>query len=132
MDIETIITGIGSFIVGGGLVSVVTLGSKKKKADVEVKVDEIAALHDIIEKVYEPTIKFQKDRITELESEVKSLKEQLSIERADRQREMEMMNRRILAITSALGLRAANQIRDEKGRYAKKEIDDQTQELDEA
>ena len=108
-----------SFVAGGGLTALVTLGAKKKKANVEVKVDEIGALHDIIEKVYEPTIKFQKERISDLENQVKSLQEQLSNERVDRQREMELMNKRILSITSALGLKAEVQIRDERGRFAK-------------
>ena len=100
--------------------TLITARASKKKADVEVKVDEISALHETIVNVYEPTIRFQKERILELESEVKTLKEQLSMERADRQRDMEMMNKRILAITSALGLKAAAQIRDEKGRFTTK------------
>lgn len=122
MNAEVILTGIATFIAGGGLGALINLKSSKKKGEVEVKVDEIGALHDIIEKVYEPTIKFQKGRIEELETEVKSLKEQLSMERNDRQREMEMMNKRILAITSALGIKAATQLRDERGRY-KKEVE---------
>lgn len=124
MELETIITGIGTFVAGGGLMAILNAKTNKKKGEVEVKVDEIAALHDIIEKVYEPTIKFQKERITELENEVKSLKDQLATERSDRQREMELMNKRILAITNALGLKAANQIRDERGRFAKSESDE--------
>lgn len=112
MDWQEIIPQIISFVAGGGLVGIATISAQKKKANVEVKVDEIAALHDIIEKVYEPTIKFQKDRIGELEAQVKSLREQLSAERLDRQKEMELMNSRILAITSALGMKAETQIRD--------------------
>lgn len=103
MDWQEIIPNIISFVAGGGLIGLVTLGAKKKKANVEVKVDEISALHDIVEKVYEPTIKFQKERIGELENQVKSLQEQLSKERADRQKEMELMNKRILAIQARLG-----------------------------
>lgn len=114
-----------SFVAGGGLTALVTLSAKKKKANVEVKVDEIGALHDIIEKVYEPTIKFQKERISDLENQVRSLQEQLSNERADRQREMELMNKRILSITSALGLKAEVQIRDERGRFAKAQNEDE-------
>ena len=113
-----------SFIGGGGLAALINWKTNKKKASVEVKIDEISALHDTIEKVYEPTIRFQKERIQELESEVKSLKEQLATERSDRQREMEMMNKRILAITSALGIKAEKQLRDEKGRFAKNDTED--------
>ena len=124
MELETILTSAGAFIAGGGLMTLLTAKAGKKKAEVEVKVDEIAALHDIIEKVYEPTIKFQKERITELEGEVKLLKEQLATERTDRQRDMELMNKRILAITNALGLKAANQIRDDRGRFVKQDKDE--------
>ena len=119
MEFSELIPSVLSFVAGGGLVGIFTVGAKKKKANVEVKVDEIAALHDIIEKVYEPTIKFQKERITDLENQVKSLQEQLSVERADRQREMELMNKRILAITNALGLKAVSQIRDSRGIFEK-------------
>ena len=112
-----VLSGLSSFIIGGGLATVVTLRSTKKKADVEVKIEEISALHATVKNVYEPTIQFQKERIIELESEVKSLKEQLSAERVDRQREMKIMNDRILAITSALGLKAATQLRNEKGQF---------------
>ena len=124
MDFGEIISYVGTFVVGGGLTAIATLGSSRKKANVEVKVDEIGALHDMIEKVYEPTIKFQKERINELETEVKSLKEQLATERTDRQREMELMNKRIVAITNALGMKAETQIRDERGRFAKAETDE--------
>ncbi len=124
MDIGELI-GYGlTFIGGGGIAAIAMLRINKKKATVEVKVDEISALHDIIEKVYEPTIEFQKTRIKELESEVSSLKEQLSKERTDRQKEMELMNRRIVAITNALGLKATQQIRDDKGRFVKLEEDE--------
>ena len=124
MDIGELI-GYGlTFIGGGGIAAIAMLRINKKKATVEVKVDEISALHDIIEKVYEPTIEFQKTRIKELESEVSSLKEQLSKERPDRQKEMELMNRRIVAITNALGLKATQQIRDDKGRFVKLEEDE--------
>lgn len=119
MDAGEIIGYVFTFVGGGGLTALVNWRINKKKAGVEVKVDEISALHDIIEKVYEPTIEFQKTRIQELESEVKALKEQLATERVDRQREMELMNKRILEITSALGLKATRQIRDKKGRYSK-------------
>lgn len=98
--------------------------TNKKKGEVEVKVDEISALHDIIDKVYEPTIRFQKERIIELETEVKSLKKQLAEERADRQREMNLVNRRILDIVNALGLESVNRIRDERGLSVESEPDE--------
>lgn len=123
MELETIVTGIGTFIAGGGLMTLITAKSKRKEAAAEAKKDEIEALHDMIEKVYEPTVRFQKERIQELENQVTELRRQLADERRDRQRDMELMNKRILAITSALGLKATVQIRDEKGRFAAKSDD---------
>lgn len=119
MELETIMTGIGSFILGGGLLHVITLRSQKKKADVEVKIDEIKAIHDTVELVYKPIIDQQNARIQELEKEVKNLRQQLLDERSDHQREMDIMNKRILAITSALGIKAHTQIRNDKGRFVK-------------
>ena len=121
MDVETIVTGVLSFIAGGGILSVITLKASKKKADVEVKVDEIKALHDTIETVYQPIINQQNARIAELEDEVKQLRNQLREERIDHQKEIDLMNKRILEITKALGMRASTQIRDEKGRFSKNE-----------
>lgn len=119
MDWQGIIPEILTFIAGGGLVGIVTLGSRKKKADVEVKVDEIKALHDTIEMVYQPTITHLNNRVAQLEDEVKVLRNQLSTERADHQKEINMMNQQILAITKALGIKATTQIRDDKGRFTK-------------
>ena len=104
--------------------TLITWKAKKKKADVEVKSDEIKALHDAIELVYQPLIHQQKDRIQELEVEVKSLREQLNKEREDRQKEISMMTNHIANIASALGMRALTQLRDEKGRFIKAECAD--------
>ena len=128
MEVETIVTGVLSFIAGGGILSLITLKASKKKADVEVKVDEIAALHDTIGKVYEPMIEHLNNRVEELEEEVKSLRAQLSTERADHQKEIDLMNKQIIEITRALGIRATAQIRDERGRFTKAEAEDSTPE----
>lgn len=132
MDWTEIITQVLSFIAGGGIVGIFTIRAKKKKADVEVKVDEIKALHDTIDLVYKPiideqneTISRQNVRIQELDTEIKALRKQINDERADHQREIDLMNKRILAITSALGLKASAQIRDERGRYAKADIEEE-------
>lgn len=108
-----------SFAGGGGLVTLFTLRSSRKKADVEVKVEEIKALHDTIEMVYQPTISHLNSRVAQLEDEVKTLRSQLTSERQDHQNEINLMNQQILAITKALGIKATAQIRDDKGRFAK-------------
>lgn len=105
-----ILTPILTFIVGGGLTAIFTLKFQRKKAAVEVKTDEIKALRDAVDMVYKPLLDTQKDRIQELEAEVKSLREQLKQERKDRQEEISMMNTQILQITSALGMKAVEEI----------------------
>lgn len=126
MDWQGIIPEILTFIAGGGIVGLFTIPAKKKKADVEVKVDEIKALHDTIEMVYQPTITHLNNRVAQLEDEVKVLRTQLSTERADHQKEINMMNQQILAITKALGIKATTQIRDDKGRFSKSSEEDET------
>lgn len=115
MDWQGIIPEILTFIAGGGIVGLFTIPAKKKKADVEVKVDEIKALHDTIEMVYQPTINHLNSRVEQLEGEVKTLRSQLASERADHQNEINLMNQQILAITKALGIKATSQIHKEKG-----------------
>lgn len=105
-----ILTPILTFIVGGGLTALFTLKFQRKKAAVEVKTDEIKALRDAVDMVYKPLIDTQKDRIQELEAEVKSLREQLKQERKDRQDEISIMNKQILAITSALGMKVVDEV----------------------
>lgn len=121
MDIESIFGYIISAIGGGGIVKLMTLRSAKKKAAVEVKMDEIQAIHNTIELVYQPIIDQQNKRIQELESEVRELRTQLTNERKEHQKDIDLMNKRILAITSALGLKTESRLRDENGRYKKNE-----------
>lgn len=121
MNWQELIPQLLSFVAGGGLVGLVTLGARKKKADVEVKVDEIKALHDTIEMVYQPTITHLNNRVEQLEGEVKTLRTQLASERADHQNEINMMNQQILAITKALGIKATSQIHKEKGTKAEED-----------
>lgn len=85
--------------------------TNKKKNDVELKVDEIKALHDTIDMVYQPIINQLTSRVQELEGEVKMLRQQLVDERVDHQKEIDMMNKQILAISSALGIKATKTIR---------------------
>lgn len=126
MDLETIVGYAISAIGGGGIVKLITLRSTKKKAAVEVKMDEIQLIHNTIEQVYQPiinqqnkTIEQQNNRIQELDTEVRELRTQLSNERKEHQKDIDVLNRRILAITKALGLKADDRIRDENGRYKK-------------
>lgn len=142
MDWQEIVPQILSFVAGGGLVGLFTIKQKKKKADVEVKVDEIKALHDTIDLVYKPiideqnnTIKRQNDRIQELDHEVKELRKQVTDERnehqkdiaamrSEHQKEIALMQKQILEIARTVGVKTNRQIRDDKGRFVKPEEDE--------
>jgi len=128
MDLESIFGYVLSAITGGGVMKLITWRSTKKKAAVEVKMDEIQLIHNTIEQVYQPiinqqnkTIEQQNNRIHELETEVRELRTELVSERKEHQKDIDLMNRRILAITNALGLKANDRLRDENGRYKKSE-----------
>ena len=118
-----ILTPILKFIVGGGLTAIFTLKFQRRKAAVEVKTDEIKALRDAVDMVYKPLIDTQKDRIQELEAEVKSLREQLKQERKDRQDEISRMNGQILQITSALGMKVVDEVNKNARKRIEKTID---------
>lgn len=118
-----ILTPILTFIVGGGLTAIFTAKFQRKKAAVEVKSDEIKALRDAVDMVYKPLIDTQKDRIQELEAEVKSLREQLKQERKDRQDEISRMNGQILQITSALGMKVVDEVNKNAHKRLCKNID---------
>lgn len=118
-----ILTPILTFIVGGGLTAIFTLKFQRRKAAVEVKTDEIKALRDAVDMVYKPLIDTQKDRIQELEAEVKSLREQLKQERKDRQDEISRMNGQILQITSALGMKVVDEVNKNARKRIEKTID---------
>lgn len=119
MEFNEIFGYILSAIGGGGLMKIINIRSEKKKAAVEVKLDEIQAIHNTIEMVYQPIIDQQNKRIQELESEVRELRTQLTSERKEHQKDIDLMNKRILAITNALGLKADTRLRDDNGRYKK-------------
>ena len=121
MEFNEILGYILSAIGGGGLMKIINIRSEKKKAAVEVKLDEIQAIHNTIEMVYQPIIDQQNKRIQELESEVRELRTQLTSERKEHQKDIDLMNKRILAITNALGLKADTRLRDDNGRYKKNE-----------
>lgn len=132
MDWQEIIPQILSFVAGGGIVGIVTIGAKKKKADVEVKISEIDAIQHTVEAVYKPlieqqnkTIEQQNTKIQMLESRVEKLTTQLTDERSAHQREINAMQKQILEIHKALGLKATQQARDlTTGKFIKTKGDE--------
>ena len=112
-----------SALSGGGIMSIINWRSNRKKAAVEVKVNEIEAIHQTVEQVYKPIIDQQNSRIRELETEVKDLRDTLANERIEHQKQLSNLQKQIVEITRALGIKANKQVRDEKGRYIKKRLD---------
>ena len=109
-----------SAVSGGGLMSLINWKANKRKASVDVKVSEIEAIHKTMEQVYEPIIKQQNTRIRELEGEVKQLRETLAAERFEHQKQIQNLQKQIVEITRALGIKANTQMRDKNtGRYIK-------------
>ena len=132
MDWQGIIPEILTFVAGGGIVGLITIPAKKKKADVEVKISEIDAIQHTVEAVYKPlieqqnkTIEQQNAKIQSLESRVEKLTNQLTDERNAHQKEIYAMQKQILEIHKALGLKAAQQARDlTTGKFIKTKEND--------
>ena len=124
MDWTTIITGILSFVAGGGLLTIVTVNVQKKKMKAGVKADEIENLRNTVESVYKPLIEEQNSRIAtqsrrinELEAEVKTLRDEKHQMELAYQRQIADLQKQITEITRALGIKAAKQLRNAKGQY---------------
>lgn len=124
MDWTTIITGILSFVAGGGLLTIVTVNVQKKKMKAGVKADEIENLRKAVESVYKPLIEEQNSRIAtqsrrinELEAEVKTLRDEKHAMELSYQKQIADLQKQITEITRALGIKAAKQLRNAKGQY---------------
>ena len=121
MDFGEIMTYVGTAIGAGGLTQVVNWRINRKKANEEVKSDEIENIRKSID-VYQTIISDQNKRITELTQEVNTLREQLRIERNEHQKQIDSLQKQIIEITRVLGMQNRQRIRDEKtGRFQKKE-----------
>lgn len=124
MDWTTIITGMLSFVAGGGLLTIVTVNVQKKKMKAGVKADEIENLRNAVESVYKPLIEEQNSRIAtqsrrinELEAEVKTLRDEKHTQELLYQKQIADLQKQITEITRALGIKAAKQLRNSRGQY---------------
>ena len=122
MEIGEILSYVGTAIGAGSLTQIVNWRYNRKKNAADVKSDEIENMRKAMEDFYKPLVDRQNQRIHQLESEVDTLREQLVAERNEHRRQIEALQRQIVEITKALGIKANNTVRDEKtGRYVKKE-----------
>lgn len=130
MEWTTIITSLLTFIAGGGIFTLVTIGVQRKKLKAGVKSDEIDNMRKAMEDFYKPLLAHQDDRIaqqntriTELETEVKTLRDEKRQMELSYQKQIADLQKQITDITRALGIKANKQIRAANGQFTAKKED---------
>lgn len=122
MELGEIIGYALSALGGGGIASIFNWRINKRKANAEVKTDELENLRKTMQDFYDPLVKKQNERITELESEVKVLREERREMEFAYQKQIQILQKQIVEISKAIGIRVNERARDEKtGRYTKGE-----------
>ena len=124
MEIGEIITYIGTALGGGGLGWIVNWKWGRRKEAASAKSDEIDNRRKAMEEFYDPLVKKQNARIAELEGEVKTLRDQLAYERTEHQKQIDALQKQITEITRALGIKAARQVRNEKGQFTAEKVEE--------
>lgn len=130
MDWTTIITSLLTFVAGGGIFTLVTIGVQRKKLKAGVKSDEIDNMRKALEDFYKPLLKTQderiasqNDRINELEAKVRQLEQEKQEQAMAYQKQIAELQKQITDITRALGIKANKQIRASKGQFTPKKED---------
>jgi len=122
MELGEIIGYALSALGGGGIASIFNWRINKRKANAEVKTDELENLRKTMQDFYDPLVKKQNERITELESEVKVLREERREMELAYQKQIQILQKQIVEISKAIGIKVNERARDEKtGRYTKGE-----------
>lgn len=122
MEVNEIISYAATALGAGGLTQLLNWRINRKKGKEEGKGMEIDNIKKIVDEVYKPLINQQNTRIQELEAEVKALREERTRERDSYQKQIAALQKQIVDITKALGMKANKQLREEKtGRDTKKE-----------
>ena len=124
MELGEIITYIGTALGSGGLVQLANWKWGRRKEAASVKSDEIETMKKAMEDFYDPLLKKQNARIAELEDEVKTLREQLTYERTEHQAQIASLQKQITEITRALGIKAARQVRNNKGQFTSELVEE--------
>lgn len=118
MELEGIITAIGTFIAGGGLVGIFTIPAKARKEKAGAKKDEIENMKAAMESFYGPLVKKQNERIAELTDENQRLRQTIN----DQQSQINSLKAEISKIYTLLGGKSRELIRDQKtGQFKKKD-----------
>ena len=117
MEMNDIIGYVITAVGGGGAGWLVNWKWGRRKEAASAKSDEIDNMRKAMEDFYDPLVKKQNARIAELEKEVNTLREQLTYERNEHQKQIADLQKQITEITRALGIKAAKQIRNNKGQF---------------
>ena len=121
MEIGEIIGYALSALGGGGIATVFNWRINRSKAKEEVKSDALENIRKEVE-VYQTIIADQNKRIAELTQEVDALRKEKREAEIEHQRQISNLQKQIVEITKALGIKANERIRDEKtGRFIKGE-----------
>ena len=121
MDWGEAIGYVAAALGAGGLTQIINWRISKRKATAEVKSDEIDNMRKAMEDFYKPLLQHQDERIAaqnariaELETEVKTLRDEKRQMELSYQKQISDLQMQITTITKALGIKASKQIRDEK------------------
>ena len=112
---------VAAALGAGGLTQIINWRISKRKATAEVKSDEIDNMRKAMEDFYKPLLQHQDERIAaqnariaELETEVKTIRDEKRQMELSYQKQISDLQMQITTITKALGIKASKQIRDEK------------------
>lgn len=121
MDWGEAIGYVAAALGAGGLTQIINWRIGKRKATAEVKSDEIDNMRKAMEDFYKPLLQHQDERIAaqnariaELETEVKTIRDEKRQMELSYQKQISDLQMQITTITKALGIKASKQIRDEK------------------
>lgn len=130
MEIGEIITYIGTAIGSGGLVQLANWKWGRRKEAANVKSDEIETMKKAMEDFYDPLLKKQNTRIAEqdkriaeLEAEVKNSAEERKKMEKFYQDQITALQKQITEITRALGIKAARQVRNNRGQFTSEKVE---------
>ena len=121
MDFGEIVGYVVAALGGGGLTQIINWRVNRRGKTAEVKSDEIDNMRKAMEDFYKPLLHHQDERIAaanariaELESEVKTLRDEKRQMELSYQKQIADLQQQITTITRALGIKASKQIREEK------------------
>lgn len=124
MELGEIFPYLGTLLGGGGLGWLVNWKWGRRKEAASVKADEIENMRKAMADFYDPLVERQNKRIAELETEVRTLRDDRRKMEESYQKQIEAQNRQITdlqkqitEITRALGIKATKQIRNDKGQF---------------